>query len=451
MGTRRRPLVRLMTGCLALALVMTACAGDDETADEDSGDTSTTEGTDTTETTTGELTASAPGVTADTITVGYSYLDFDLLKEMGLSSSGFGDQELAFQTMVDALNEDGGINGRQVEVVYEKYSPLGTEDAEAVCLRLTEDNEIFAVLGGFLGPAEPANACIVGQQETILVGGVQSPERLAEAQAPWITDRPPRTRQADILLNLLESEGMLDGASVALVTNVDAQETHDAIVEAMGEYGIEPVEDLALDAPIGDIPAEDAAWSALGERIRSSGADTLLVAGNPSSTIRNRAALGLEVDIWALDQETLLNLGTSVNTEDARGVLSAAPLGDPLEHESFAECRETYEAANPDVEILPPEELEETDEDVLSGLILACHYVDLFEIVATEAGADLTNESFAEAIEGLQEFSIAGQPFASFGPDKFDSNDSFRLVEFDPDAGPTGGLEPLTEIQDVTP
>jgi len=445
MPVRHRSLVRLAAAGASLALVAAGCADDDSASDEPTAED------DANETTSGDGTSSARGVTEDTITVGYTYLDFASLVDQGLASSGYGDQELAFQTMVDALNEDGGINGRRIEVVYEGYTPLGSEDAEAACLRLTEDNEVFAVLGGFLGPAEPANTCVAGQQETILVGGVQSSERLAEAQAPWITDRATRTRQADILLRLLDSEDMLEGADVALVTNVDAEDTHDAVLDALDEQGIEPVDDISLDAPIGDIPAEDASWSALGERVNASGADTLLVAGNPGSTIRNRAALDLDVDIWALDQETLLNLGTSVSPDDARGVLSAAPQGDLLEAESFAECRDAYAAANPDVTILPPEELEETDEDVLAGLGLACNFLDLFEVVATEAGAELTNESFAAALEGLDDFSIATQPFASLGPDKLDSNDSFQLVSFDPDLGPTGGLDPMTDVQDLTP
>jgi hypothetical protein len=429
-----------------MALMATGCVSDDDAAD-DEGEASSSADT----SGGGEPTASARGVTADTITVAYSYLDFDLLVDQGLAASGYGDQELAMQTMVDALNADGGVNGRQIEVVFSPYSPLGTEDAEAVCLELTDDNEVFAVLGGFLGPAEPANTCVVGQQETILVGGVQSDERMAEAKAPWITDRAPRTAQADILLSLLDSEEMLDDATIALVTNTDAQDAHDAILDSLAEYDVEPVEDLALDAPIGDFPAEDAAFAALGERIRTSGADTVLVAGNPSSTIRNVASLGLDVDIWALDQETLLNLGTSVDIEDARGVLTATQPGDLLDLESFADCRDTFTDANPDIEVLPPEELEESDEDVLAGLSLACAYLDLFEAVATEAGAELTNETFAAAVAGLDDFSIATQPFSSLGPDKLYSNDSFRLVTFDPDLGPTGGLDPLTDVMDVNP
>ena len=112
------------------------------------------------------------------------------------------------QALVDDLNGNGGIGGRQLEVVYKSSSPLGTEAAEAACLELTADEEVFAVIGGFVGPAEPANTCIVGTQDTILVGGVQSAERLEVATAPWIAEVADRTRSVEILLSLLDGEGL---------------------------------------------------------------------------------------------------------------------------------------------------------------------------------------------------------------------------------------------------
>jgi hypothetical protein len=118
-----------------------------------------------------------------------------------------------------------------------------------VCLRVTQDNEVFAVVGGFLGPAEPANTCIAGQQSTILVGGVQSEERLGEARAPWITDRPLRTRQAEIMFSLLEQEGMIEGRSVAVVTNIDAQDVRSAVRDTLADFDVEPVEDLSSTPP----------------------------------------------------------------------------------------------------------------------------------------------------------------------------------------------------------
>ncbi len=446
MGAHRRRGSTIVAALMVLALAAACTSGDD--AEEGSESTGAA---DTTEDTAVELTASAPGVTEDTITIAYTYLDFDSLVEQNLVTSGWGDQELAFQSLVDDINTRGGINGRQLEVFFEPYSPVGTEEAEAACLRLTEDTEVFAVVGGFLGPAEPANSCIVGPGETILVGGVQSEERLAEARAPWITDRAQRTRKADILLRLLEEEGHLEGSSVALVTNIDAEDMRGDVQASLEDFGVEPVEDLLLDAPIGDIPAEDAAWGPLAERIRGSGADTVMIVGNPSSAVRNLASQGLDVALWATDEDSLQNLGATVEPADAEGTLTAtAPTGDELwDSEGVAWCRDAFTAANPDVEVIPPGELEEGDEAWVSGILAGCGFLSLFEVVAAEAGADLTNVSFADAAAGLDEFAFGGSPYASLG-DKTDANDSFQLAEFQADIGNDGGLEPLTDITDVT-
>ena len=335
--------------------------------------------------------------------------------DQNLIAAGWGDQELAFQTLVDGINADGGINGRQIEVIYEAYNPVGTEDAEAACLRVTEDNEVFAVVGGFFGPAEPANTCIAGRGGTILVGGVQSEERLAEATAPWLAARVLRSRQANVLMSLLDQEGYLEDAEVALVTNIDAEDVHDDVVGALDEFGVEPVEDLLLDAPIGDIVAEDNAWAPLAERIRGSGANTVLVAGNPSSTVRNVASQGLDVDIWALDSDAVQNLGSTVDLADVAGTLTTSALSGQAawDDESVADCRETFIAANPDVEIIEPDDLEEGDEEWAAGILAACSPLALFQILATAAGADLTNVSFADAAATIGDFSLPAAPFVS--------------------------------------
>ncbi|MCY4271234.1 MAG: hypothetical protein OXF00_01160 [bacterium] len=75
------------------------------------------------------LTATWRGVTADTITIGVTYLDIDQLVELGFSPATWGDQELMIQALADDVNERGGINGRQLEVVMDKYSPIGATEA----------------------------------------------------------------------------------------------------------------------------------------------------------------------------------------------------------------------------------------------------------------------------------------------------------------------------------
>jgi ABC-type branched-subunit amino acid transport system substrate-binding protein len=401
------------------------------------------------------LTATWRGVTADTITIGVTYLDADLLVELGFSPNGWGDQELQIQALVDDINERGGINGRQLVALTDKYNPIGATEAEAACLRLTEDNEVFAILFGFLGPAAVANTCIVDTQETILVGGIITPDRLAQARAPWVNARTSREVSTSALFTLLEEEGMLEGRSIAVVADISAAPELENVTNLLRDRGVEPVLETSTSSQVADIIAENQEWAALSERIRASGADTLLLVGNASAGVENARLNGLEVDIWATDSSGLgANIGGHVNPESARGVITVGPMTDAQIFETdprFKECLDVFTAKHPDIEIKHPGTLETGEDRWFTSLSFHCRFFQIFELLATAAGPNLTHETFAEAIANIGDFSVAGQPYASFGPDKLSSNDSFQLLEQDPDVGARGDLVPAGPMRDATP
>ncbi|MDH4172071.1 MAG: hypothetical protein OEW42_21005, partial [Acidimicrobiia bacterium] len=170
--TTSHRLVRLVVIVGAIGLLGASCtsssdeegAATDEASTTSGGPTTTADGASSTtagdsggSTTSVELTASSRGVTADTIRVGISMLDFAYLVENNFSPQGWGDQQGVWQAYIDDLNARGGINGRMVEPVFTFYNPIGNTEADQACLEMTEDNEVFAVLGGFVGPAEGSN------------------------------------------------------------------------------------------------------------------------------------------------------------------------------------------------------------------------------------------------------------------------------------------------------
>ena len=402
-----------------------------------------------------ELTATWRGVTADTITIGVTHLDIEQLVELGFASATWGDQGLVIRALADDINERGGINGRRVEVIVDKYNPIGATEAEAACLRLTEDNEVFAILFGFLGPAEVANTCIVGTQETVLVGGTITAERLADARAPWVNERVTREVSTGALFTLLEAEGMLEGRSIAVVADLSAAPQLEEVGRLLREHGVEPVLEIATSSQVADLIAQNQEWAALSERIRAAGTDTLLLVGNVSAGISNAALNGLEVDIWATDASGLgSNIGANVEPEDARGVITVGAMTNSQIYETdprFEECLDAVTSRHPDVEIKHPATLEEGEPLWFTSLAGHCRFFQIFELLATAAGPILTHETFAEAIANIGEFSIAGQPYASLGPDKLSSNDSFQLLEQDPDRGARGELVPIGPMRDATP
>jgi hypothetical protein len=115
------------------------------------------------------------------------------------------------------------------------------------------------------------------------------------------------------------------------------------------------------------------------------------------------------------------------------------------------ECREIFDAANPDVEVISPTDILEGEEQWFNPIMAYCRWLRLFAMIAGEAGADLTQDSFAAAAETFDQFALPAMPFASLGPGKTAANDSFRLSVFDATASDTGDLVAMTEITDSTP
>ncbi|WP_205473958.1 ABC transporter substrate-binding protein [Nocardioides sp. SYSU D00038] len=125
-----------LAGLVAATVLLAACGAggrDDDDGDGDGGGGG----------------ASAPGVTADSITVG---AHFPLT---GVAAPGYSEIPLGAQAYFDYVNEAGGINGRTIEYVVKDdgYNPTNTS---TVTNELVLDEEIFAMVGGLGTPTHAA-------------------------------------------------------------------------------------------------------------------------------------------------------------------------------------------------------------------------------------------------------------------------------------------------------
>ena len=180
--TMRRFGGRVALVATAVVLAAACTSGDDSASD--STDAGTTPGS-----SAPVATGPAPGVTDDTIKIGITYTDAAALQAVGLDYE-FGDMEAAYQALADDINEDGGIHGRQLELVFAPIDPTSPTPAEEKCVQLTEDEDVFIVAGFFLADAV---ICPVSTHETAVEGGEMTPERL-EAGRRAVGDGDPGLR-----------------------------------------------------------------------------------------------------------------------------------------------------------------------------------------------------------------------------------------------------------------
>ena len=246
-----------------------ACTSGDDTSTKTTGSTTTSAG----ETTT-PPTGPSPGVTDDTIKIGITYTDAAALQAIGLDYE-FGDLEGAYQALIDDINDAGGIHGRKLEPVFAPIDPTSPTPAEEKCVELTEDEDVFMVVGFFLTDAV---LCPVALHETAVQGGEMNPERLEQAKAPWITWTPD-SDLPEAALRAYDDLGELDGKVAVFVNARDKAVLDNQVTPVLEDLGVEPVETGIVDAPPTDQAAIKANVKTIAERFKAADADTVVLAG----------------------------------------------------------------------------------------------------------------------------------------------------------------------------
>ncbi|MDG2029086.1 MAG: ABC transporter substrate-binding protein [Acidimicrobiales bacterium] len=432
---------------MALAIVAAACG--DDGGGETSDTTTTTTSTEAPATTEGDtpttteaapdptdapivLTDSFRGVTAESIKIGVPWTDTTFI-----DWSPSHDAELIWQVAADTINANGGVLGRNIELVLIGVSPIDFVVQDEVCVRLTEDEEVFAVMGVIRNEIP---LCYTEQHDTIVINTFQTTqETFDRSLAPIIGFLPLADRQAKAQLDTLISSGMLDGASVALSAAAATLPTADNMAAILADAGIEVVSTTAFEAPSSDQVAIDAEMDIFVEVWKTAGADTVIAV--PGASVPTVGALSRN----AWDGLTVItdNPGTDVALLEGFGyttdaLVNSVAIVAPSEADLYdadqagvKECFDTFDNAfddDPPVELRP----EDPQTGVVGAVIRACQALEMLKAVAELAGPELTNESFDAAADAIGEFTVTGVLGGSLGPGKRDFVDAGSAVyEFD--------------------
>jgi len=459
---------RMFIASLLLAVFAAACStGDSDDAQVDDGSTTTAAPADDTTTTAPDddadttttlaedvpRTASFTGVTEDTIRLGIAHWDTS-----AFGFGFFGDPSEVVGALTDAVNDRGGVNGRMLEPSVAGFNPADNEGMLAACITLTEDVEVFAVLGGMRGDA---NFCVFEQHETIHIGsqiGAEG-EALERTKAPIAGFFAAGTAVEENFIAQLDEIGWFDGATRVGI-HYDGNVTSDrvsAVAEAtLADLGLEigitlNIDDLGLSEDELENRAE-----IMRQQVRDADVERMLIFGAAATGYVTYGELDLP--LAAPDSGNLTTaISTGIDPGDLDGTIAAGTRvdlsSDPVDAKT-QQCIDDVQAALPDARFERPGAgvvNTEDDPNYWNYTLIVCRDLDLFIQAATAAGVDLTNDTFQAGLDTLTDTSFAQIPFASFGPGKYNGNDTLRLVEFDADADEDGEVLPLGEPVDLTP
>lgn len=393
------------------------------------------------------LTATDRGVTAKTVKVGFTVLDTGGLGRTGVAIGVSVDQQRdAWIGYAKEINARGGINGRAIEPVVVAYDPVNENSQRQACLKLTQDEKVFAVVGGFNFPV--AVSCVTRENSTPLFSGYPSTqdEIFAQSGGRFVTMYPKASRMMAMMVAALDGAGKLQGRTIGILNqqqNDPGGKTSAALekaIEARG-YKVKRRADLSADSgtSASQVPVTV-------NQFQTDGIDTVFVlAGVTTATQFVQQADGqgyrpmYHLSDWANNNNdfTVQNMPRSFQ---AIGVTHTVGHGNKVlpfkESAEAARCREIHDEYS-------GRKLQQRGTAEYGATTQNCDSILAFEKVARAAGPQLTRARMAASVGSVGGFPIANWAPGRFAQGKFDFTDQLRFHVFDARCScwqPSGGF-----------
>jgi hypothetical protein len=380
------------------------------------------------------LTATDQGVTATSVKLGILMLDIGQASRIsgeavfGISTE---QQQAAFQSYVDEINDAGGIHGRRIEPVFRTFDVLSQDDMRAKCLELTQDEKVFAVIasGGFAGPPI---LCITEEHRTPLLNSGNSgtpTEYLHRSNGRLFTAYQHGNRHMLNWVAELHRVGALQGRKIGILSD-DGTDPGDltvggGLLPALAQFGYEVTHRARL---AGDLATGASQVPLAVREMRSKGVDAVLLASSQSSRFADDAGRQGWSPAWhgsdfaaiyadaqaqnfpdSFEGALLFTTSSGTSERDAEAV-------DAPEGEAARRCRETYEQrTGRTLDKRRGNEYGLTGEN--------CTLVKLFAAGAKAAGPELTRDRFSAGMQSLGEVPLAMWGGGSYAPGKYDAAD----------------------------
>ena len=373
----------------------------------------------------GAASSSTPGVSKDEIKVGVTYVDLDAIRSV--TDISHGDYEKSYHAVIDDLNKHGGVNGRKVVPVFAKVNPIGTAPAQEACLKLTEDDHMFAVIGFFYFDAP---LCYVAQHNTPILGGQITSKNLAQAKAPWTTLDSGAEVGARVVDALAKAGELKGKVGIITLANDEQGLLNDVVLPALKRNKIKGTSAI-LDASTTDTVAITQQAGTFLERFKADGVKTVLVVGGaPSTVISALAKTDYRPHLVGTSASTMSGAALNKATDPSvmKGAVTA-DIGTDFNDPSLQKCYRLVEKATGNKILETPAT---GQPDYQASASSACRYVALFAALAGAAGKSPTVASFGKAAQKLGSVTIPGSGTITYDPKTHTFVQPMYTYKYDP-------------------
>jgi hypothetical protein len=410
----------------------------------------TTAGAASTPTPVSQASTSARGVSAKSINVVFPLISFTSIEgEYEIESDAeYGEQIKAIDLFVNQINAAGGINGRKINPMIEKFDPTNTSEERALCKQWTEGTPpVFAVLDG-LGTWVGANQlCVTQEGHTPMLAQWTTTTNWTDQGSPylWWTGTDDAPLLAATVQWGLKSGRLGHGKKVGVVVSDQASDQaalNNYLLPDLKKIGVVPeIETVA--ASIGETASTDSDATLAVERFNAAGVKSVIpllpenaftpyigaeTAQNyfPSLLLSDyQDEIEVALGLIPVPYEKAIDEQEGVTTETLGGIDSPVPESQGGYDPGLRSCWTTWHKAYPKK---PKGNMNDYIEE--QGPVQGwCQEIRLFAKAATMAGKDLNRRTFVEAMSRITNYPGGYSPILSYSPTKFYGPTQYRVVK----------------------
>jgi Periplasmic binding protein len=401
-------------------------------------------------------TSLGPGVTDTTVKVGVSLIDFDCIKQF--TDTIRLDQESYYKAFADDINKKGGVAGRQIVLDIKKSCPITAGQAQAACTAFTEDDKVFAVVGLIYDTSGAAQTCVAKTHKTPMITYLINQATIDKSPPGLMLLAGTTLDRSDTVMGkLLKDNNTLQGKKIAILSSsVSRKQVTQSLEPALKSLGI-PMGSTALlnIGTTGDTTAAQTQLDSVIDGWKSEGVTAVFASGDEVVAKQFIEKLRSQMPNVQLVSETYTALLAAqeekIKPNPYEGMINifGQTRAEYEKSENWKYCADIYTAQTGIEAPSPTATIKQGQNtiDKYSSVNDPCTLLTLFKTIADKVGKPLNIANWTNAVNNLGSFNAPGNgPFASLKTDKYDMDDTFRLVQFDSSIGTTGDYKSLTDI-----
>jgi ABC-type branched-subunit amino acid transport system substrate-binding protein len=402
------------------------------------------------------------GVSATQVKVGVMMIDFSCIEKFVDAVEP--EQQRAFQVYFDDINAKGGINGRKLVAVFKTYCPLDLATELTACTSLTDDSQVFAAIGTFYDPNGNAQLCFAKEHRTIIIGSPLT-QALIDRGPPgfMLTTDITSERRLRVIMALLKEKNTLAGRKVAVIdVAADRPRVRSVVVPALHDLGVQRGTDATLTVSGADTTAALAQLDSFTEHWKTEGTNALILVGEEVSSKQFVEKIKAAVPGMLLISDTTSALDGARDEQKAHvapnpydGIITAEGQTG-LEHTKtphFSYCRDIWEKATAERVPSPNAVVKLANgkqNDIYSEVEDACAATTFFATIAKRVGPYLNDTNWVNTVNQFGPIDDTSTIYASIHEGKYDADDTYGLVAYDPTVGADGDWKHVTAEENVS-